>query len=294
MLDLLDLNSQFNNLKKIEDKLFEVKKLQYPSPQIGFDAPESYGIYKNSGDWLGTVGNVYQPLQPKHFFDAVVNSLSNHSEIDLSKMKYNEYKGGRKISFRVPLKEISFKNKAKLNDVTEVYLDFMTTFDGSGTTNVGLYSKRLVCLNGMTINVANAQIRKKHTFNKNAEVLTFTHEIGKLAQSVDNFKLFATALNSIEMTQAKIDDALTKITGYNLKDFKSLSTRKQNIVNSINDCIAIEFNDTGATAFGLLNAITRYNTHIAPSSGRDSEEYVLFDSGAKMNEKAQKYLETII
>ena len=85
------------------------------------------------------------------------------------------------------------------------------------------------------------------------------------------------------MTQKDIDAFLTKLTGYDVKEYKDLTTRKRNILDSINAAIGIERANTGANMFSIVNGITRYTTH---DLSKGSEESLYYDASAKMNVNA--------
>ena len=74
-----------------------------------------------------------------------------------------------------------------------------------------------------------------------------------------------------------------KLTGYDVKAYKDLTTRKRNILDSINTAIGIEKANTGANMFSIVNGITRYTTH---DLSKGSKESLYYDASAKMNVKA--------
>jgi ribosome-associated toxin RatA of RatAB toxin-antitoxin module len=118
--------------------------------------------------------------------------------------------------------------------------------------------------------------------------MLFCDEIFKAVNNVQNYGTFLDSLVNKPIVQKDIDAFLTKVTGYNVKDYKDLTTRKRNILDKINACIAVEIQNTKANQFSLLQGITRYTTHDI-SSG--TLENVLFNTTAvKMNEEAHKAL----
>jgi len=78
--------------------MFQVKKIQLHTGIEGFESPNSFGIYKTTGgNALGIVGKDYTPTQPAFLYDNFQACLVAR-EIDDSKMKFREIKGGRNNS----------------------------------------------------------------------------------------------------------------------------------------------------------------------------------------------------
>jgi len=292
-MDILKNLNDFNTpIQAIEQKLFDVQKVQYPSPMDGFNQPKAWGIYKTSGGQeLGTVGSRYAPIQPKEFFNSFINGIvESELSVDLSKLKYTEYYNGERISFKLPLETIAFKNKAKINDVIETYLSFTTTFNGTGSSVLGLFTERLICLNGMTATTKDCYATYKHTENSNVKALIHSNQISKIAKNgTQNLKQRFNLMNETEISQSQQDELLTKITGYDFKNYKEAKHKTRTTMDKINESVAIETRRTGTTLWGLLNGITNYTNHVA-SAGKNQEEYILFATGAKLNKKAEQVI----
>lgn len=293
---LKNLNDFNAPIQAIEEKLFDVQKVQYPSPMEGFNQPKAWGIYKTTGGQeLGTVGSRYEPIQPKEFLHSLVNGVVESGlDLDISKLKYDEYYNGEKIAFTLPLETIGFKNDAKVDDVIETYLTFTTTFNGTGSSTLGIFSKRLICTNGWTSTKKDCYATYKHTINSNVKALIHANEITKitnvgLKNQVERFKL----MNETQVTKAQQNALLEKITGYDFKNYKEAKHKTRSIMDKINESVAIEQRRTGTTLWGLLNGITYYTNHVA-SEGKNQQEYILFASGAKLNKKAETVLTGVL
>lgn len=284
-----------DNLNRIEDQLFKVADEPKRAPQDGWAIPEGKEIYRLDENGigtihLGTVGKQYMSLQPQEFFDAVVDNVRDAGmDFDLSKLQYNTYKNSSIIEFRLPTNIISFKNAAGRQDDTEMFLNFWTGFGGNARTEIGLYSHRLICTNGLKIINADIDLKVKHTERMNAKALAFTKELITVASQVQ-----ATSQVWEEMNNTKIN-AATKETFVRAlakmkKDetYADMSKKKQKVYDTIQEAMAVEFGKTGATVWGLLNGATYYTNHLAANAG--DAEYVLMSAstGAKDNELAQK------
>jgi hypothetical protein len=77
-----------------------------------------------------------------------------------------------------------------------------------------------------------------------------------------------------------------KTIGYNEAIRSELGTAKQNILNNVQESIALEFSRTGSTLWGLVNGITHYTNHVARTDDRN--DYLLVGGGLKLNDTAQK------
>jgi hypothetical protein len=275
--------SHIQNLKK---QVIKAKKVQLHTGMQGFESPEAYGIYRNTGgSALGVVGSQFMPCDLELFLDAIqLSVLESNMDLDLTKLVYTEYCGGAKVGFKLPYKKFEIKTPM-VGDILETSLDFRTGFDGKTKMSIGFYSLRLFCSNGAKNWRKDVDLSLKNTTNNQAKLMTFTNEIITAAAEVENY------INLLDMSALKnlkksdIDKFLTTLTGYSVKDYTELTTRKRNILDKINQSIAIEIQNTGASYFSLLQGITRYTTHELAKNDIDS---ILFSSANQMNEKAHQ------
>jgi len=104
ILEQIELQSK--QVEDIRKQLIVPKKIQLHTGLPGFESPKAYGVYRNTGGKpLGVVGESFRPMNLNHFLDSVVNSITNSGvELDISKLQYNEYYEGSRVSFTIPLK----------------------------------------------------------------------------------------------------------------------------------------------------------------------------------------------
>lgn len=283
-----NVNESNENLNKIENSLFKVEDIPMDAPKEGFEAPEGKMIYTTGGKWLGNVGQVYESLQPIDFLNSVVDSVRDSGmEFDLSKLEYNEISNGRIIEFRLPTNIISFKNKADRTDDTNMYLNFWTGFGGAARTEIGLYSHRFICENGMRIINADIDLKVKHTANMNLKALSFTKELISIASRVESTSQMWEKMNNVEVDTKTVETFLRTLAGVKKDEmYSDLGTRRQRNYDSLNEALATEFTRTGSTVWGMLNGASYYNNHIA--TGASNADYVLVRTGAKQLKEAQK------
>jgi len=278
------IDKEFDNIAAIRSKMIDPVKLQLHSGIEGFDSPESFGIYrKTGGKPLGTVGRVYEPPNLNLFLDSIVKSICDccASDYDLSQLSYKEYKEGQKISFDLPSKPFEVKSKI-VGDVFQTNLNFITGFDGLTKTSLSFSVLRLICSNGAKRWGKDIELSFKNTSGNVGKLEYFGTQIIELGSDITRYKETLDKLAKKEVTQSQIDSFMKKVFGFNQAEYKELSTRKRNILDRINQSVAIEQNSLGTNAYSLLQGITRYTTHEISNSPDD----LFFGGAATINAKA--------
>lgn len=284
--------SGLSNLNKVEASLFEVVKIQLEAPDPVFEKPNTFGIYKGTGGKpLGVMGGVFDPMQPKEFMQNIVQTVTdNDVDLDLNTLQFNEYGGGEYIEFSLDLPKIEFTNEKKVNDVTEMKLVFTTSYNGSKSNQIQLFTKRLVCSNGMVAwgRDAEATLKAKNTAGGKKKILTYGNELMKVMAGQEDYRQKIEALNKIKVNTRQVNEYLSKLLKYDVTD-SDIHPNSQKVLDKINEAIELEFSRTGETMYGLLNGITYYTNHLAElKGGVTPEEYIRFKSGAGMNQLAQQ------
>jgi hypothetical protein len=286
-MEILNLISSGNaNIESIKGKLFDVVKVPLITGLEGFNNPDSFGVYRaTGGDALGSVGKDFTPTQPKLLFDEFENCLYQ-TDCDFNDVSYLELKGGKKIVFEAPIKTIGFTNLKGEEDEMIVKINLATGFDGLTKTSLFISCFRMVCTNGMKAWRTEFAVSFKNTKGNVGKASSLCNDIAKATDSINDFEAYIRQLNRVSVNQAKVEEFLTKTLGYsdNLKE--ELGTRKQNILNLVQESIDLEFSRTGATLWGLVNGITHYTNHVAKTEDRN--DYLLVGGGLKLNDLAQK------
>ena len=117
--------------------------------------------------------------------------------------------------------------------------------------------------------------------------MLYTHEILKAVANVKDYQNSLTTLVNTPVTNAQVETFYKNLAGVTLAEEKELSTRKRNIMDAINNSVAIEIQNTGANLFSLLQGGTRYATHEAANG---SEEKLMFASAAKTSDLAHQLI----
>jgi hypothetical protein len=284
------------HLEAIRAKFFEVIKLQLHPNLEGFNSPLAYGIYKGTGgEALSVMGKDFVPMQQREFLDSIVHTVFEcGADLDLETLEFNVYKGGRQIEFSIALNPLEFTNRAGNIDTTANKLTFSTSYDGSKSNSISLYTVRQICTNGMMGWGMESVLKGKNTQGGKEKILTYCDEVMNIVNETKAFNDRMRGLDLQKVGKAEVEAFKLKLLGYNketLAKSDKPETKKINILDRINASIELEFSRTGETAFGLLQGITHYTNHEANGSKTISnEEYIRFYQGAKMNDKAQQLL----
>lgn len=281
------IESQFENINTIRQNLIQPKKIQLHSGIDGYDSPDAYGIYRHTGGKpLGVVGKVFEPMDLNFLLDAVLNSLINcgGNEYDLSKLTYTEYRDGSKIVFSIPSDTIEIKTPLK-GDVYKTSINFVTGFDGGTKTSINFNSFRLVCSNGMKRWKKDLELAFKNTPGNTGKVAMFCKEIAMMANDIQNYKSNLEVIAKKEISAKELEDYITKATGYSPKQNKEMTSRMRNILDKINQAVAIEQQSTGNTLYSALQGITRYTTHDLAGGSMES---VMFGTAERINKQAHE------
>lgn len=308
---LQTVKSTQKNIETIKSRFYEVVKV--PATFEGYNAPKDmFGVFNAKTKQplsQKSMGKDFLPMQQNEFLDNILLTIHEfNADLDLSTLKFNTYCGGAKIDFRVRMHPISFKNNKGLQDVTNMELSFSTSYDGSKSNRISLYTERLVCLNGMTALKLEGELKGRNTLGGKTKILSYAKEVAEIVNGANEFKAKMIALDNIKVSKKQIEIFKKSLLGYNLDSLKAETlkaqnenkplpnhTRKLTILENISESIALEFSRTGQTAFGLLQGVTHYTNHVANTSKTITDaEYIQFYQGAKTNDKAQEILFALI
>ena len=304
---IAEMTKASNNVSKIQSRFFEVVKI--PATFEGFEAPKDmYGVFNAKTKQplsQKSMGKDFFPMQQQEFLDNILATIHDfNADLDLSTLSFNSYSGGAKIDFRVRMHPISFKNDKGLNDITNMELSFSTSYDGSKSNRISLYTERLVCTNGMTALKLEGELKGRNTLGGKTKILSYAKEVAEIVNGSKDFREKMIALDKIKISKKQVEAFKQSLLGYNAETLaKEIQIaelanmpipnqgRKLGILENIEKSIALEFARTGETAFGLLQGVTHYTNHVANTSKTISDaEYIRFYQGNVTNNKAQQIL----
>lgn len=294
-----NISSGAANLVAIENQLFDVLTLPlYPPtleviksendihPKASFKRPNTFGNYKHTGgDCLGVLGKDFRATQPRALFQSFVECLTELDNIDFSKMRYTELKGGAKVRFTIPLQGFGFKNKARKIDDIETFISLETGFDGYTKTTYTLDTRRLVCLNGMTVKDSSVNVSFKNTKGNVDTIKLACHQLTAVAENGKKFQERVAAYNNREVSKKEVNAYVKGILGYSPEDREELYSTKIARLDQLMEAIDLEFSRTGTTVWGLLNGVTYATNHVFETKNRT--DYLFAGAGYRTNAKAQ-------
>lgn len=279
-------HTTYNSLFKNEMKIIEFQK-----------PVDMYGVYNaKNGKLLSqkSMGKDFLPMQQQEFLDNILATIHEFgADLDLDTLTFKVWDGGAKIEFSVKMYPISFKNDKGLQDITNMIMTFSTSYDGSKSNRIAIFTERLVCLNGMTALKLSGELKGRNTQGGKTKILSYAEEVAEIFNSAEDFRNKMMALDKIKVTRKQVEAFKKSLLGYNraslLASDKKSITRNMNILESLETAIELEFQRTGKTAFGLLQGATYYTNHLANTNKKISDaEYIRFHQGAKTNDKAQE------
>lgn len=272
-------------VEELRSKLLVAKKIQLHPNIEGFNSPKVYGTYKNTGgECLGVSKESYTPMNLSLFLDVIVNSITEADlNIDIDQLDYKEYKGGRKVTFDIPLEKFELKTPM-VGDILETKVVFKTGFDTLTKSSISYFTKRLWCANGAARYDGGYTVAFKNTKNNADKYLTFTEEILKTKMDVSNYVEKLNQLVTKPVSQAQLDEFYLRMFGINRTNYADSHKKSQKIFDSINECYAIESQNTGANLFSLLQSATRYATH----NLAEEEGDLMFSNPAVINQIAHQ------
>ena len=269
--------------------LFKVTKLQLHTGMENFASPSAFAIFKTTGGQaLGVVGKDFTPTQPQFLYDQFAECISAR-ELDPSKISFQELHGGKKIIIKSQVKEFTMKNAVKKNDALSFEACLTTGYDGKTQTSMFINVERLICTNGMKALNTEFQVKFKNVRGNIGKANMLCNDLTTAINSIEELQAQYTRLAARKITKKEHEDFIFKVTGMKLSDYAQLTARKQRILDSINESVAIEMKSAGSTAWALMNGITHFTNHVASPRNGNTTDFLYVDSGLFLNNKAQRF-----
>lgn len=280
------ITGKMENFNTINEKCFDVQKIQLTTDYSDFGNPNAYGIYKTTGgNCLGVVGSSYVPVQPKQLLNSMLELDLNFNEVDFVTMKNDT-----KFRFDIPLKEkISFVNKFGKEDTTDLKICLQSGFDGKTKTSLFIYTQRLICLNGAKANFTEYEVNFKNTKGNQGKLISLAAGFHNIKKDIQKLEDFYITLNKVTFNQETKDEYIKNV--LNL-DKESLNGKSKKIYSDVMDSFELEIDRTGNTLFGLYNGLTHYINHKA--GGHENKDFTFTENGERLIKKAEKYLMELV
>lgn len=287
-MDILQqIETQSNKVEELRAKLPVIEKVKLNVGLEGYNAPNVYGIYKQGGgNCLGVSKDSFTPANLSLFLDTIVNSIYEADlNLDVDKIEFKEYKGGKKVTFKIPLKDFEIESPMK-GDILKSSLLFTTGFDVQTKSSLSYSTYRIWCSNGAGRWDNGYSLSFKNTKNNADKYLLFTEQIIKTSQDVEDYVKYLGELAKKPITQSQLDDFYFRLTGVNKENYENAHGKSKKIFDAIQNAVMIESANTGMNAFSLLQAATRYSTHELA----EVEEDLYFGNAAAVNQQAHQLI----
>lgn len=238
--------------------------------------PEKFAtIRKDTNAILGVVGNRYEIVQNADaftFFDAIVGQ--NQAIFETA----GALGAGERIF--VTAKMPKYIRIEGTDDISEMYVILTSSHDGSGSIICGVTSVRVVCSNTLRAALKNMsnKVAIRHTKSAEANLA----QAGKVLGIINTYtEALSQAVNSLSLK--KVSDVQVKNLIENL--FPSTSENTTRIDNIRQEVLTSYHTGIGqdkimGTAYGVLNGITHYTSHIKSYKDADTKFSNLLLDGA--------------
>lgn len=175
-------------------------------------------------------------------------------------------------------------------DVVLPYLLLATSCDGSLSNVAQFTTTRVVCNNTLSIAVGNksGQIRVPHSTEFNPE--RFKTDLGLVGGAWDSFKTNATTLSKRKVSKAEATRYFLDVFYGTDTDSVDIETKRpmiEMVTKIYLDGIGQRTKTATGTAWGLLNAVTRFADHERKAASRDTRlQSAWFGAGARLKRDA--------
>ena len=277
------LKEQCIKVYESESMIFDPKTLDEPTPQLIEDG--FYTVSNENGNIHGKVSKKGSVLQMADLIDITYDlSINKGLDLNFDKADLRYFKDESICTLNIPLGVSSFKTSNGFEDKTELFLFIKNGFGGNSCNEIGIYSHRFVCSNGMEVRNGLNYFKSKHTEKMNELAKVFlSQSLPLMLTSVNDFKATSQKLDKTEISKAQIETFKQSYFGY--KEGDELSTKKKNMLDAFNLSMTEEMDRVGQTAWGLLQSATNYTNHRHFNA---SEEFIVTGTGATLNSKAEK------
>lgn len=224
--------------------------------------PNTKATYRtDSNTPFGAVGNKYtvvQNLEAFTFFDSIIENGEAIYETA------GVLGDGERIFLCAKMP--NYITIDGTNDVTNVYIVFTMSHDGSGAVKAMITPVRVVCANTLRMAIGQAKntINIRHTASAQARISEAANLLGLTNIYVNECNEILNKLAVTKIDNTFVDSIINKVFD-TTKDGEKTTTKTANILQAVK---ADYLNGVGqggiiGTAYGLLNGLTHYFDHTA-------------------------------
>jgi len=185
-------------------------------------------------------------------------------------------------------------------DVSDIYLSFITSHDGSRAAEIYETATRQVCKNTVRIGLLKkllATLRVRHSKNASRRIADWKTEIDEIKSVALSMQDRLTWLASRKVTKESFTTIMARVFPPTKNDdgVEESSKRRENILGDIltlyEDNDGNTFPEQRGTAYALLNSVTNWTDHLRSSKGDRRAESAVLGTGNTLKRTA---LETIL
>jgi phage/plasmid-like protein (TIGR03299 family) len=239
--------------------------------------------------FLGNIGKDYKVIQHTEGFellDHLVGQIDGAHYETMGTLDFGRIVWGQvdpNVSIRVG------------DDVSDIFLSFLTSHDGSRAFDIYETATRQVCRNTVRVGSLNrlaASMRIRHTRNADKRIADLKAEVDDIKSVALSMQDRLTYLSRKKVTKESLTTIFNRLFPPTTNDdgVEESSSRRDNKLATI--LSLYESNDNNAfpefrgTAYNLLNAIVEETDHYRSSKGDGRAESAVFGSGDKLKTRA--------
>ena len=241
---------------------------------------ESHGIFRNDNEeWLGTVGNRYEPLQNHSLAETIIKASDG---IGLTADRGGMLNGGRHTYLQAQLPD-EFIGKSNIKRL----ITGLNSHDGSSSIGFGSTNTVVICENTFYMALRGLQ-KFKHTISAEKRIEIVMNDMRVTMEKegllMNKFKQMA----NLHMEDEIVERVINKIFAVKTDvDSETLSTRKKNQVLAFGNSVRQSIREQGNTVWALFNGVTRYTNHLsAPPTKEGKQEYIMMGGGYEIANKS--------
>jgi len=246
-------------------------------------------VSNSNGNIHGKVSKSGSVLQMTDLIDIAYDvSITQGLDLNFNEAELDYFKDESVCTLKIPLGVSAFKTANGFADGTKVSLFIKTGFGGTACSEVGIYTHRFVCSNGMEVRHGLNYFKAKHTEKMNELAKVFLYKsLPLMMSSVNDFTKLAKKMDRTEITAKQIEEFRMSMFGYTKADKKAgkISTKKAGMIAEFNLGLKEEQKRAGKTLWTLLQGATNYTNHRHYNAG---EEFIVTGAGNTFNAKAEK------
>ena len=218
-------------------------------------------VRTDTGDSLGDgISEQYGILQNSALVDSLEEALMEYDQLSEFNREVMVTENGARFWGRYTFPLVARPVNRAVGDVVEMVFDLRNSFDRSTKAGLGIGSRRLVCLNGMTTTEALANITARHTNKINAGTIKngIDDAVDRWEKSIERLAAFSEREVSQEQGVLILNNlAQKKVLSESLKDSIEFIWNGQ--VQGLGRGGAA---DADRNLWNLYNATTEHLTHV--------------------------------